>query len=201
MNNEQLTGHAGETIGVDGTLTCKDLLHEEARMPYPPRALRIIGDVFLWLAAIGGAVCIALVIAAQVFSISLIMFSTGSMSPTITAGSVALIREIPASEIKIGDVITVDRSGNLPVTHRVISAEPIANGQWKIEMKGDANAQPDPSPYEVVNVRRTLGHVPGVASVIVWFGSPWVLGGLTLGAAGLVTSAFWPRRQGWRNQE
>ena len=49
------------------------------------------------------------------------MFKTGSMSPTITAGSVALVREIPASEINVGDVVTVDREDALPVTHRVTS--------------------------------------------------------------------------------
>lgn len=167
----------------------------------PRRTLRIVGDVFMWLAAVGGAICIVLVIAAYVFNISLIMFATGSMSPTITAGSVALVREIPASKARIGDIVTVDRPGNLPVTHRVISTEPMGNGQWKIQMKGDANEHPDPVPYEVVNIRQTLGHLPGLASVIVWFGSPWVLGGLTIGASGLVTWAFWPRQQGRRVKE
>lgn len=172
-----------------------------ARMRYPQRILRIFSDVFMWLAAVGGAICIALVIVAFALNVSLIMFATGSMSPTITAGSVALVREIPASEVKIGDIITVDRPGNLPVTHRVRSIEPMSNGQWKLEMKGDANEQPDPLPYEVVNVRQTIGHVPGLASVIMWFGSPWVLGGLTLGAACMVTWAFWPRQQGSRAKE
>lgn len=142
-----------------------------------------------------------LVIAAYLFNVSLIMFATGSMAPTITAGSVALVREVSASEVKKGDIITVDRPGNLPVTHRVVSIAPMDNGQWKIEMKGDANEQPDPVPYKVVKVRQTLGHVPGLASVIVWFGSPWVLGSLTLGASGLVTWAFWPHRQGHRGRE
>lgn len=157
---------------------------------------KILGDLLLWLAAIGGALCIALVVLAQVFSISLIMFKTGSMSPTIPAGSVALVREIPAGEVSIGDVITVDRPGDLPVTHRVTAIEPGTNGQWSISMKGDANERPDPLPYEVANVRQTLGHVPGLAPVIVAMGSPWVLGCLTLGAATLVTWAFWPRRHG-----
>ncbi len=157
---------------------------------------KILGDLLLWLAAIGGALCIALVVLAQVFSISLIMFKTGSMSPTIPAGSVALVREISAGEVSIGDVITVDRPGDLPVTHRVTAIETGTSGQWSISMKGDANERPDPLPYEVVNVRQTLGHIPGLAPVIVAMGSPWVLGSLTLGAATLVTWAFWPRRRG-----
>ncbi|MFJ6415584.1 signal peptidase I [Paeniglutamicibacter sp. NPDC091659] len=168
---------------------------------YPRRTLHAIGDGFLWLAAIGGFICIGLVIAASVFNISLIMFKTGSMSPTIPAGSVALVREIPASEVGIGDIITVDRPGNLPVTHRVTDIKAVDNGQWSLSMKGDANEQPDPLPYEVVTVRQTLGHVPGLAPVIVSMGSPWVLGSLTLCAAALVTGVFWPRRQGRRVAE
>ena len=106
---------------------------------YPRRTIRAIGDGFLWLAAVGGFICIGLVIAASIFNISLIMFKTGSMSPTIPAGSVALVREIPAIEVGIGDIITVDRPGNLPVTHRVTEIKAMDNGQWSLSMKGDAN--------------------------------------------------------------
>lgn len=161
----------------------------------PRRTFRWIGDALLWLAAVSGGLCIALVILAYMFNISLIMFKTGSMSPTIPAGSVALVREISAGEISIGDIVTVDRPGDLPVTHRVTHLEAMDDGQWSISMKGDANEQPDPLPYTAANVRQTLGHVPGLAPVIVSMGSPWVLACLTLGAASLVTWSFWPRRE------
>ena len=49
----------------------------------------LIGGGLLNLAAVGGVVCIAAVIAAFAFNITLIMFKTGSMSPTITAGSLS----------------------------------------------------------------------------------------------------------------
>lgn len=160
------------------------------------RFLTVLGDSALWIAASAGAVCIILVILAQIFSITLIMFKTGSMSPTITAGSVALVREVPASEVAVGDIVTIDRPGDLPVTHRVTSTEAMDNGQWSITMKGDANELEDPLPYEVVKVRQTLGHVPGLANFIVSLGSPWVMGSLTLGASALVTWAFWPRSRG-----
>lgn len=63
-------------------------------------------------------------------------------------------------------------------------------------MRGDANEQNDPLPYEVVEVRQTLGHVPGLAGFIVTLGSPWMMGSLTVGASALVTWAFWPRSRG-----
>ncbi|GAA1315486.1 hypothetical protein GCM10020360_17920 [Nonlabens tegetincola] len=148
--------------------------------------------MLLNLAAIGGLACIVLVVLSLAFHISLIMFKTGSMSPTIPAGSLAVVRTIPASEIRVGDVLTVDRPGMLPVTHRVTSVE--GSGESRtITMRGDANDAEDPAPYEVTDARRVLGSVPHLARVVVWFSNPWVLGAMTLGAATLVTWAFWPR--------
>ncbi|EMY34301.1 hypothetical protein D477_010376 [Arthrobacter crystallopoietes BAB-32] len=152
-----------------------------------------LGNVLLNLAALGGLACIALVALAYAFDVTLIMFKTGSMSPAIPAGSVAFVRQIPAAEIAVGDIVTVDREAALPVTHRVTSVAggPLP-GQRVITMKGDANEAEDPAPYTVETVRLTLAHVPGFAKVVVWFANPYVVGGLTLGAAALVTWAFWP---------
>lgn len=157
----------------------------------------IIGNTLLNLAAVGGVLCIVLVILASCFDITLIMFKTGSMSPTIPTGSLALVREIPASNVAIGDVVTIDRPGQLPVTHRVTSVEDGGVGasgpQRTITMRGDANLSDDPEPYTVDHVRIVLASVPGLAAVIIWFSNPWVLGGLTLSCSTLVMWAFWPR--------
>lgn len=159
------------------------------------RTGRFVGQTLLNLAALGGAICIALVILAFAFNISLIMFKTGSMSPTIPAGSVALVREIPASEIQVGDVVTVARADALPVTHRVTSVDDAGDGESRtITMRGDANEAADPHPYTVTEVRRVLFSIPGVAHVIVAFSHPLVLGALTVGATVLVTWAFWPKQ-------
>lgn len=158
------------------------------------RLARIAGETVLTVLAIGGAICMVLVALAFMFNMTLVMFKTGSMSPTIPAGSVALVREIPASEIRIGDVVTVDRAGALPVTHRVTSVTAGTRpGERTITMRGDANQADDPAPYQVSSARIVMGSVPGLANVIVWFAHPLVLGGITLGASALVTWAFWPR--------
>src|SRR5690606_30754746 len=117
---------------------------------------------------------------------------TGSMTPTIPAGSIAFVQQIPASEIRVGDIVTVDRPGELPVTHRVTSVT--GEGDTRtITMKGDANTVEDPQPYTVSDVRRVLFAVPGLANVVVWFSNPLVLGSITVLASLLVTWAFWPR--------
>ncbi|WP_244192444.1 signal peptidase I [Dietzia lutea] len=147
------------------------------------------------LLAAGGVVCIALVILAVSMNISLIMFKTGSMSPTIPTGSVAVVKEISADEIRVGDVITVDREeGQLPVTHRVVEVHTQSPGEALVQMKGDANPIVDPGMYRVETVRKVLWSVPELAKVIVWFGNPYVLGGISLIAALGVLWAFWPKK-------
>ena len=154
---------------------------------------RRVADAVLTLAALGGVVCIVLVVAAGAFHITLIMFKTGSMSPTIPAGSLALVREIPAAEARVGDVLTIARPGELPITHRVTSVSPLGGGLTGITMRGDANDFDDPAPYAVKTARIVLFSVPGLATAVVAVSHPVVLGSITLSAALLVSWAFWPR--------
>ena len=164
------------------------------QIPARSRVGGVITDVLLWIAAVGGVICIILVILAATAQITLIMFRTGSMSPTIPAGSVAVVQRIDADRIAVGDVVTVDRAGDLPVTHRVTSVAPGDTAAERvITMRGDANATDDAFPYTVSSVRIVLFSVPGIATVIVGMGNPLVLGALTLGATTLVVWAFWPR--------
>lgn len=158
------------------------------------RFLGRAGNAMLTVAATGGLVCIVLVPLAFVFHISLIMFKTGSMSPTIPAGSLAIVREIPAAQIHVGDVVTVDRPPGPPVTHRVVSISPAGSGLRTLTLRGDANPANDPQPYVVKKVRIVLYSVPKLAYAVRTAANPLVLGGVTVGAAALVTWAFWPRR-------
>ena len=150
-----------------------------------------VGNALLWVASIAGVACIALVLLSTLFHVTLIMFKTGSMSPTIPTGSLAVVREIPASEIKIGDVVTVDRDGALPVTHRVTSVNGSGEGR-QITMRGDANPVDDPTPYDVTSVRLVVASVPQLAYTVVWMSNPLVLGSIAIAAGLLVTWSFWP---------
>lgn len=151
------------------------------------------GSILLNIAAAGGVVCILAVVASFAFDITLIMFKTGSMAPAIPTGSLAVVREIPASEIQVGDVVTVDRAGLPPITHRVTSIAPAPGDQRTITMRGDANPTDDQAPYVVDHVRIVLASVPGLAYVVVALAHPAVLAVTTLGATALVAWAFWPR--------
>lgn len=156
----------------------------------------IVEDGLLTVLAAFGVVCIVATIAAFALNISLIMFKTGSMSPTIPTGSLAVVRQIPASDISVGDVTTVARGeGQLPVTHRVIGITPLNDGAYSVEMKGDANDNADPHPYEVTEVRKVLWHVPNLAVGVAAIGQPKIMAGITVAASLLVVWAFWPRKQ------
>lgn len=151
--------------------------------------------MLLTVLSVLGLGCIVLVILGLTMNMSLVMFSTGSMAPTIPAGSVALVQEIPAGDIEVGDVVTVERSGKLPVTHRVTEILAVEDDAATFTMQGDANDTPDTEPYTAETVRIVRGHIPGVARVVVAFQNPLTLGALTIGAALLVTWAFWPRQE------
>ncbi|SMQ59733.1 signal peptidase I [Agreia sp. VKM Ac-1783] len=152
-----------------------------------------VRELLLNIASVLGAVCIVLTVAALLFNITLIMFKTGSMSPTIPAGSLALVREIPASEVRVGDVVTVDRPDQLPVTHRVVAAQPGADGQSVLTLRGDANPVDDPAPYTVSTVRIVMASVPGLAFAVVAMSNPWALAAVSVVVASFITWYFWPR--------
>lgn len=156
--------------------------------------LRMLADAALSVAALAGVVCLILVPLAWFFDISIVMFRTGSMAPTINPGDIAIVREIPAEEIAVGDIVTVDRDGALPVTHRVTSvAEGEQPGERVLTMRGDANEADDPHPYVVQHGRLVLFPVPGLAPAIAFLSDSRVLGVTTIVMSVVVGWAFWPR--------
>ncbi|UTX52630.1 signal peptidase I [Leucobacter aridicollis] len=104
-----------------------------------------------------GVVLIAL-LSAQVAGIKLYGITSGSMDPTISEGALIVTKRVPAADIAVGDIVTVQRSaGSRTVTHRVIHITlGAAPDQRELTLQGDANATPDPSIYTVGAVQRYL---------------------------------------------
>lgn len=168
----------------------------------PPRtasrlgpALRNAGDALLWVAAAIGALCVVLAILTSVLGFRVMLFSSGSMEPTIATGSAALVAPVDAADVEVGDIVTVDRAaGQLPVTHRVVEVAPAASSDARLlTLRGDANGANDPSPYEVTDVGRVVFSVPGVAPALAVLGDPKVLAPLGAVAAAFVIWGLWPR--------
>lgn len=156
-----------------------------------------VADMLLTVGAVFGVACIALVLTALLLGVRIVLFSTGSMAPTIPAESVAMSRAIPAAEVRVGDIVTVARPNALPITHRVVALDEIPDGTdadaRRITMRGDANGADDPLPYDVVEVQRVFFWIPFGARFVDSWDSPGVLGGLTVVATAVVVAAFWPR--------
>lgn len=170
-----------------------------AARPAPGRARRRAHDLFrevmLTLAALFGTVCLVMVVLVATLDLGVIVFRTGSMSPTIPTGAAALVRSVPADQVEVGDVVTAPSplGGDLPVTHRVIATETLDDGTTRLRMRGDANDAEDPFPYDVTEVRRVIASAPGVGFTLVRLGDPRAMAGVTVGIAALVGWALWPR--------
>ena len=130
------------------------------------RALHRAGDLALSVGALVGVLCLVLTLCGVLFAVRPVIFQSGSMSPAIPAGSLALAREVPAKDLHVGDVVTV-RVGAIRVSHRVVEVthhDPTAT----LHLRGDANDAPDEQTYEVASAPRMLVSVPVAGSVLAW---------------------------------
>jgi signal peptidase len=95
---------------------------------------------------------------------------SGSMRPTLGVGSLAVDRVVPASSVRVGDVITFNDPyvTRRLVTHRVAQIVQTKYG-LAYRTKGDANATRDPWAIKLNDkVGRVAFHVP-LAGYALWY--------------------------------
>jgi len=178
----------------------------EIRPARPQRVGRLgraLKEVVLTIVGLLGLLAIVWLICAMVFGLSIVVFKTGSMAPTIPTGSAAVVRDVQASELAVGDVITVQRDGaTLPVTHRIVSiaADPANPAARVVVLRGDANATNDLEPYVITETKRVMMALPGFGVVLAIMRSPFFLAVTTLAVTLLVVWAFWPARRARRHR-
>lgn len=69
----------------------------------------------------------------------------GSMTGTISKGSIVYARLTPVEQLKVGDIITfVPPAMSAPVTHRIIAIQQSGDGKLVFRTKGDFNKVADP---------------------------------------------------------
>ena len=132
----------------------------------PRRVLDGAGHLALSLAAVIGALCLVVTVAGVSYGIRPVIFLSGSMSPAIPAGSLALSRSVPAADLRPGDVVSVP-AGDRQVTHRIVDITH-HGGSATLRLRGDANARTDDRSYEVEAAPRVLGSVPHAGVLIAW---------------------------------
>ncbi len=141
-----------------------------------PRARRV-ADLALTLVAVLGSLCLVMTVLAAVWGIRPLVFRSGSMSPEITTGALAFAHPVDASDLEVGDVVSVP-TGDTRVTHRIAALERDGDATLMV-LKGDANPIVDPEPYRVTSADRVVFSVPHVGRVLAWLSGPV---GLLLGA-------------------
>lgn len=172
---------------------------EKTQTSWPRQLWHGVTGTFLYIAAIFGIMMAAWMIAAHVMNLQLVVVLTGSMEPTVPAGSVVMSQTVSATALNVGDIITVPRPGHtLPVTHRIVDvadASPSDGALRTLTLRGDANPINDPEPYTVETVDRTLAVIPHVSGWLTRWVTPAFGLSLIIVVSALVTWAFWPRKQ------
>lgn len=145
--------------------------------------------------AVLGAICLVAALGAVVLDVRPMVFRSGSMSPTIPAGALALVQRVDAPDISRGDVVGVIVPDGSRVTHRVVEVS-VTDDVATLRMRGDANAVADPEPYRVTQADRVLAAVPRLGYAVE--GLTTGVGRLALGMYGafllLVIVSPHPRR-------
>jgi signal peptidase I len=150
---------------------------------------RTAREVFLTLGAVLGVVCIVVTAAGFAFGVKPLIFRSGSMSPDIHTGDMAISRTVEASALKRGDVVSVVNSGGERVTHRLVNAARQGRAR-QLTLKGDANKKVDTEVYTVTKAERVLFTIPKAGYVVDAAMSPIGVFVLGLYVAALLVTIF-----------
>lgn len=144
---------------------------------------RVLREILLSVGAISGLVCIGIALAAAIFGITPLVFRSGSMSPVIDTGALAFAKGTPATELEVGDVVSVTNASGDRVTHRIESIEAVTGNSATLVLKGDANTDVDSEPYVVSEADRILFSVNRLGYVATWLSGPVAVfaGGVLVG--------------------
>jgi signal peptidase I len=128
-------------------------------------------EVFLTVGALLGALCIIATIAGVAFGVKPLVFRSGSMSPAIHTGDLAISQTVDASDLKAGDIVSVVNAGGNRVTHRLVNIASQGDAR-QLTLKGDANNEADAEVYTVTRAERVLFDIPKAGYVVNAAASP-----------------------------
>lgn len=137
--------------------------------------MRLIARVSTGLSTVLLLACcgVWLILSAPRAGFEALAIPTGSMHPTMPAGSLALVRQVPVSSLRVGDIITYIDPLNVhkTITHRIVETYTIAPHVPGFITKGDANTTSDlPIPGGSVQ-GKVIWHVPYAGQALSWMRS------------------------------
>jgi len=123
--------------------------------------------------ALGTMVALVIILAASpLFGVRFDVVLSGSMSPSLDAGDLAMVSPASADQLKVGDVIVFESPlGGGLVCHRIIVVN--YGPEITFQTKGDNNEDPDPF---MVEPERIVGKVqlsaPYLGYAVQWLRGP-----------------------------
>lgn len=172
-----------------------DMAESGGAEPVGAPRLGRIRDVVITLIGVIGIVTIAWLLAAWLWGLSIVVFVTGSMSPTMPVGTAAISQLTDAADLRIGDVVTVPRPDTgQPVTHRIVAIDEgaTAPGERELTLQGDDNDFADSQTYVIDEAPRVLVSVPVLGSIVLWAQTPAVMIVASVAIALAIAWALWP---------
>ena len=108
----------------------------------PSRFIKYAVNGFAGLAVAGFGLAL---LAPAVFHVMYVVVLSGSMTPAMPVGSLAVVRATEPAEVAIGDAITFSSQGDAEVliTHRVVEVMAGNSRSPRFRTKGDANEEDD----------------------------------------------------------
>ena len=151
--------------------------------------------VLLDLAAAAGLVCLVVTVVALLGGLRPMVVMSGSMAPALDVGTVVLVRDQPAAQAKVGQVVALRRPDRSWVMHRVVrtavtAGSPVAT-LW---LRGDANTAGD-LPVTASAAAVPVLSVPAAGRVLTTLREGWALFWLGT-AAGALLAVGCGRRTG-----
>ncbi|MBY4101686.1 signal peptidase I, partial [Rhodococcus fascians] len=156
------------------------------------KRLRPIQEVALSVGAILGLLCVIASLSAVVFGVTPLVFRSGSMVPAIDTGALALAETVPAAELAVGDIVSVDLEDGTKITHRVADIVTVVGNSAELVLKGDANDVVDPETYVVAEAQRVFADVPYAGYFVSWLSTPLAWGTGALLSVSLLVVAWRP---------
>lgn len=129
------------------------------------RIARWARESALSVGAVVGLLCIIVTLAAVVWDVKPLMFRSGSMSPAIQTGDLAIAHTVDASRLSTGDIVSVVNQSGARVTHRLVASK--GSGEVRtLSLQGDANTTPDAEQYVTSRADLVLFRVPKAGYVV-----------------------------------
>lgn len=116
----------------------------------------------------------------SLFGYMIFRVTTGSMEPELNVGEVILVQEVEdKSTLKVGDVVTymgaVGNYANKLITHKIVKAPYVEDGQTYVITKGVANTNEDPRIRTDQIVGKLVYKIPVIDKIYSFFLTPWGL--------------------------